>query len=53
MSQGETLITRTAEIVPLRTRQGMVTEARDIETRASVWLVSVMVDGGDLISRKP
>jgi folate-dependent phosphoribosylglycinamide formyltransferase PurN len=39
----------TAEIVPLHRGQGTVTEARDAETGASVWLVSVTWDGGELI----
>lgn len=39
----------TAEIVPLRREQGTVIEARDPETGASVWLVNVTYDGGELI----
>jgi hypothetical protein len=38
----------TAEIVPLHRGQGKVTEARDAETGARVWLVSVALDGADL-----
>jgi hypothetical protein len=37
------------EIVPLRAEQGRVTEARDAETGAIVWLVSVIWDGGEVI----
>ncbi|HEY1857497.1 hypothetical protein [Acidocella sp.] len=37
------------EIVPLRAGQGSVTEARDVETGAIVWLVSVVWDDGELI----
>lgn len=37
------------DIVPLRPEQGTVTEARDAETGATVWLVSVIWEGGEVI----
>jgi hypothetical protein len=49
MNQDDTSIIPAAEIVPLRAGQARVEAGRDTETNAEVWLVSITVDGGELI----